>query len=113
MDISLLDGFDDPNSDPFADSWHARMAPFVNAVKTMLGDYNPVGIAMDDMNKRYNVCNSMLTTALDELKRRRMRGQPIKEEEFFGQIADIFIFRTDAQNYMVFGDPAARPIIKT
>ena len=112
LDTAFLDAFDDPNPNPFATKWHTRMAPFVSAVKTLMGDFNPVGIAMEDMNKRYNVCNSLLTSCLDEQRRLLAIGKPLEWKEFFDQIVEVFILRSDAQNYMVFGDPAVRPLIK-
>lgn len=108
LDTAFLDAFDDPNPNPFATKWHVRMSPFVYAVKTLLGEYNPVGIAMEDMNKRYNTCNSLLSSCLDMQKR-----HPRNWEDFYDEITNIFILRSDAQNYMVFGDPAVRPLIST
>jgi hypothetical protein len=112
LDTAFLDAFDDPNPDPFATKWHNRMSPFVYAVNKLLGEYNPVGISMEDMNKRYNVCNVLLTSYLDEQRRLLANGKAINWNDFFDKIIDIFILRSDAQNYMVFGDPAARLLIK-
>ena len=112
LDTAFLDAFDDPNPDAFASRWHTRMSPFVYAVYTLLGEYNPVGASMEDMNKRYNVCNSILTSILDEQKRLVAEGKPVNWNDFFDQIIDTFILRSDAQNYMVLGDPAVRPLVK-
>jgi hypothetical protein len=59
---------------------------------------------MAAMNERYATTNAMLTGAYDRL----MRGESQPTPEFWSKLADTFIQRSDAQNYMVFGDPAAR-----
>jgi hypothetical protein len=59
---------------------------------------------MAEMNKRYDITNAVLTSTLDRLKRGKMQIS----SQFYSRIADTFITRSDAQNYMIFGDPAAR-----
>jgi len=112
LDTAFIDAFDDPTPNPFATKWHTRMSPFVYAVDKLLGEYNPVGTCMEDMNKRYNICNSLLTSLLDEQHQNLIEGRDIDWQEFFSQITDTFILRSDAQNYMVFGDPAVRPLVE-
>ena len=63
----------------------------------------PAGLALGDMNKRYDIGNAMLTNLFDQLQRKKLRMTP----ELQQRLADTFITRGDAQNYMVFGDPAA------
>jgi len=63
-----------------------------------------VGRAMATMNDRYSTTNAILTGAYDRLRRGRVQQTP----EFWSKLAETFVVRSDAQNYLVFGDPAAR-----
>jgi hypothetical protein len=103
MDTAMLHGFDDPDNPEILQRWHPRMEPYVRAVSMIL-DSQPVGLAMSDMNKRYDLKNAQLATILDMLK----KGKIKEDREFFIGLANAFLIRSDAQNYMVFGDPAAR-----
>jgi hypothetical protein len=109
IDTAWLHGFDDPKNPYIIEKWSPRIAPFLFAIDTLLQDANPVGPAMAEMNERFNICNAVLTSALDRLQRNKTTMSP----EFFGRLSDTFISRSDAQNYLIFGDPAARPRIKT
>jgi hypothetical protein len=104
LDLAWLHGFDDPDNPLIFEKWDLRIAPFISAIDTLLKEANPVGLAMAEMNKRYDITNALLTSALDRLKRGKMQIT----SQFYSRIADTFITRSDAQNYMVFGDPAAR-----
>lgn len=101
VDTAWLHGFDDPESPHLLDRWHPRIAPFVRAIDMLLG-VQPVGLAMADMNKRYDLGNALLTNTIDRLQRGTIAITP----EFHSRLVNAFIMRTDAQNYMVFGDPA-------
>ncbi len=103
VDTAWLHGFEDPESPHLLERWHPRMTPFVKAVDTLL-KVQPSGIAMADMNKRYDLTNAQLTSTFDRLKRKKLEVT----EKFQIQLANAFIFRSDAQNYMIFGDPAVR-----
>ena len=103
VDTAWLHGFDDPELPFPADIWDRRIAPFVQALNGLLTT-EPVGRAMTGLNERYSTTNAMLTGAYDRL----MRGKSKPTPEFWKKLADTFILRSDAQNYMVFGDPAAR-----
>jgi len=103
MDTALLHAFDDPNSPEIATRMHPRMSPFIRAVETLL-KVQPVGLSMEDMNKRYDLGNATLTSTFDLLERGKIERTP----QVMARLADTFLTRSDAQNYMVFGDPAAR-----
>ena len=79
------------------------MTPYKKAVDTLLA-CQPAGLAMSDMNKRFDYANAQLTLTFDKMMRRRLEMTPALRQ----QLANTFIFRSDAQNYLVFGDPAAR-----
>ena len=103
VDTAWLHGFDDPDQ-PFPDDvWNRRISPFVQALNKLLA-VEPVGRAMSALNERYSTTNATLTGAIDRLVRGRAKPTP----EFWRKLSDTFIFRSDAQNYLVFGDPAAR-----
>jgi hypothetical protein len=103
VDTAWLHGFADPDDPYILAAWDPRIAPFARAVHLLLGA-QPVGLAMADMNKRYDVSSAILANTYDRLKRGRIQTTP----EFYRRLADAFITRNDAQNYLVFGDPAAR-----
>jgi hypothetical protein len=107
VDTAWLHGFDDPNSPDspriMGEKWHPRIQPFVGALESLL-QVNPTGMAMGDMGRQYNFLNARLTDAFDLLKRGKIRNT----SQFQAGLSDTFIYRTDAQNYMIFGDPAAR-----
>ena len=103
VDTAWLHGFDDPQLPFPVDVWDRRIGPFVQALNGLLTT-EPVGRAMTALNERYSTTNAMLTGAYDRL----MRGKSKPTPEFWSKLADTFILRSDAQNYMVFGDPAAR-----
>lgn len=103
VDTAWLHGFDDPNQPFPLDAWDRRIAPFVQALNKLL-TVEPVGRAMATMNETYSTKNAILTGTYDRLQRGRIEPTP----EFWSKLADTFITRSDAQNYAVFGDPAAR-----
>jgi hypothetical protein len=103
VDVAWLHGFADPETPYSIDRWNSRMEPFVYAVRTLL-HVDPSGLAMTNMNKRYDILNAMLTDTMD----RHQRGKLEVNTTFQSWLADTFITRSDAQNYMIFGDPAVR-----
>jgi hypothetical protein len=103
VDAAWLHGFDDPESPFILDRWHPRISPFVTAVRQLLSA-QPIGLALGDMHRRYNVTNAILTDVYD----RDRRGKIQWTREMKARLASTFITRSDAQNYMVFGDPGAR-----
>lgn len=60
---------------------------------------DPVGLAVESLNRRYAEIAVILTEAL----RKKRRGE--KNDK---QIASLWLAMTDARNYIVHGDPAAR-----
>ena len=108
LDTAFLHGFADP-AEPFTvDRWHKRIAPFKKAVDQLLG-VQPSGLAMQDMNKRYSACNAIITNTYDQQLRGKLKWTPRLEARFL----DNWITRGDAQNYMIFGDPAVHLRIPT
>ncbi|MEZ6142538.1 MAG: hypothetical protein R3B84_18415 [Zavarzinella sp.] len=103
LDTAWLHGFADPDNPHILDRWHSRIEPFVEAVRTILRT-NPAGLALANMSKRYDICNALLTGTVDRLRKNKLKVTP----EFEIALASTFITRSDAQNYMIFGDPAAR-----
>jgi len=59
---------------------------------------------MHDMSTRYNSCNAVITDTYDQQQRGRLQWNDRLKARFL----DTWITRSDAQNYMIFGDPAAR-----
>lgn len=108
LDTAFLHGFADAEAPHTLDRWHKRIAPFVRAVNQLLG-VQPSGLAMEDMHKRYSICNALITNTYD----RQRRGKLKWDAELEARFLDTWITRSDAQNYMIFGDPAVRLRIPT
>jgi hypothetical protein len=108
LDEAFLHGFTDPDARFLVEKWHRRIEPFRSAVEAIL-HVQPVGLAMANMNARYNFCNALLTSTYDRLQRKKLEIT----KEFNSRLASEFVTRSDAQNYMVFGDPAVRLRIPT
>jgi hypothetical protein len=108
LDTAFLHGFADAADPMILDRWHTRIAPFKKAVGQLLG-VQPSGLAMEDMNKRYSICNALITNTYD----RQRRGKLTWTEDLRERFLDYWITRGDAQNYLIFGDPAARLRIPT
>jgi hypothetical protein len=107
VDTAWLHAFDDPDNPLLSAKWSPRISPFVKAIEMLLG-LQPAGLAMADMNKRYDVCNALLANTFDRMQ----RGLVQRDEKFRDSLINTFITRSDAQNYMIFGDPAVSLRIK-
>lgn len=106
VDMAWLHGFDDPDNPLLLERSHRRLDPFARAVDSFL-QARPLGLALERMNKRYADGSTLLANVLDKMQRTGLS----LNEDLVAKIADIFIYRNDAQNYHVFGDPAAAPRI--
>jgi hypothetical protein len=103
VDTAWMHGFEDPRAPFLMEQWHPRIQPFVALVEQIMKT-QPVGWAMADMSKKYDWGNAVLLSAFN-----RLEGYvDTPPDEFYERLIDIFIQRTDAQNYMILGDPAAR-----
>ena len=103
LDTAWLHAFDDPDNPGVQARWHPRLAPFMTAVENLL-DLRPSGYAMGDLNTRYNLTNADLTDLWDGMRRKRLS----LATKVQARLVDTFVTRGDAQNYLVFGDPAAQ-----
>jgi hypothetical protein len=104
VDTAFLHAFADPASpDGGNDRWGRRMSPFVYAIDQLLG-MQPSGLAMQRLNERYNVANYALTMAHDAQRKEELN---LEDESTLNKLTDDWIFRSDAKNYLVLGDPGA------
>lgn len=103
LDTAFLHAFADPEAPAALERWHNRIAPFVKAIDQLCA-VQPSGLAMADMGQRYSVCNALLADTYD----RERRGKLQWTAELRARFLDTWITRGDAQNYMIYGDPAAR-----
>lgn len=99
VDTALLQGFDDLNN-PEPINWNPRMRPYTEAVDELM-NARPIGFAMTGMAERLNSENGVVANMLDSQK----RGKVI-DNKFYMDLSDHFLRRTDAQNFLIFGDPA-------
>lgn len=103
LDIALLHGFAVKADLSEMDRWHARIVPFKTAVNQLLS-VQPSGLAMEDLNKRYSDCNALIKNLDDCEKRGKLTWTPKLKANFL----DTWLSGADAQNYLIFGDPAGR-----
>jgi len=102
VDKGWVHGFTDPDHpEPILEKWDNRIYPFTYCIRSLLSG-EPVGRSLSDFNSRYNEQNAIITNIIDKTVKKSVELTP----KFFDDIADIFVTRSDAQNYMVFGDPA-------
>jgi hypothetical protein len=103
IDAAWMHGFlDDPHHPAISEHWQRRIEPFQKAICSLL-EVQPVGLAMGAMNRRYDLENFQILNSYMKV----MRGDKQVTPEYHKWLTDTFILRSDAQNYMVFGDPAA------
>jgi hypothetical protein len=103
LDTAFLLGFASEPDKLIAGRWHERLQPFVHAVNELLG-VQPAGLAMEDMRRRLRLGNQLLASYFDRERRGRLAWDALTQRK----LIDHWLSRTDALNYMVFGDPAAR-----
>jgi hypothetical protein len=112
LDSTLVHGFADPADlstlEELGSKWDARIAPFKTAVDQLLR-VQPSGLAMKDMNSRYSIYNTEIQNKLE----RQQHGDLEWNQEDKARFVDEWITRGDAQNYMIFGDPAVHLRIPT
>jgi hypothetical protein len=99
VDTAWLHGFADPQDPHAAAAYSERLRPFRTAVNLLVNS-QPSGLALDELNQRFDLLNGVLVNALDRMQR--------GEREPVLQLADTFIFRSDAQNHLLLGDPGVR-----
>ena len=76
-----------------------QLLPFANAIGGILSGI-PVGHAVKDFNERYAILSTELSGLLEEIG----LGAKVPDD----QLAQAWVERNDAQNYVVLGDPAVR-----
>lgn len=101
LDTAWMHGFTDPHDPYIVERWNPRIVPFKSALDCLL-QARPIGLAMAEMNIRYNAGNAILTGTFDRIQ----RGKVKLTNELKARLAETFIWRSDAQNYMILGDPA-------
>lgn len=103
VDTAWIHGFADPDSVDILEHWDSRLSSFRKAVQALL-TVKPAGRAMVATNDKYNMANALLTTIWNNLQSGKIKDK----NSIKTKLPEIFITRTDAQNYMIFGDPAVR-----
>jgi len=107
LDVAKLRGYTEV-TDPDAEAhWSTRREPFDALINELLSSYRPAGRAMERMNKSYGERNDTIARIQDLLERNKLTDTTSFREE----LVDSYILRNDAKNYMVFGDPAVRPLL--
>jgi hypothetical protein len=103
VDTAWLSGFADPENPYTLQRWSSRMGPFKNAVEAILKQ-RTLGMVLYSMNEKLKQGNEFLVETYDRVKSGRENMASEKKAVF----VEEWITRTDAANYMLFGDPATR-----
>lgn len=101
VDTAWLCAFADPNNAYILQRWSNRMGPFKKAVEEILKGHT-LGMVLNSMNANYSIGNQVLTNTYDRVH----SGEEVMTPEKNATLVDYWITRTDAANYMLFGDPA-------
>jgi hypothetical protein len=107
LDVAKLRGYTElthPDAEPH---WTARREPFDAAIDELLKHYRTAGQAMAEMNMRYGEVNATIARIWDLIERKKLPDTT----NFRKELVDSYILRNDSKNYMVFGDPAVRPLL--
>ena len=101
VDTAWLHGFADPEKPYIRKRWSPRIAPFRKAVEEILSAQT-LGLVLSAMNK--NAAQS--SDIIDTLYKASKTNPTIMTAKNKSRLIDHWITRTDARNYMLFGDPA-------
>jgi hypothetical protein len=106
LDLACLHAFDDPDHPDLLEVWHPRLHPFRSFLDVAFAP-QPIGRAMEAMNKRYDAGNAYLSSAWE----RQQHGTLPDTVDFKRKLVNAFVVRSDAQNYLLFGDPAVHVLM--
>ena len=101
VDLAFVYGFSDPDEAPLGNGWHARLAPFAEAVRRLVTSY-PCGQALETMHGRAAAATMLIADLLDDRARRKRELSPQEQD----RLVEEWVIRNDARNYMLLGDPA-------
>lgn len=108
VDDAFLSGFAYDEAPELAellpDRYHDRLHPYRNACVELLRNSRPVGLALRSFRDKYSTLNGTLTTLRDDIARGFLPASVRMELA----LAEAFIRRADAQNFLLLGDPGAR-----
>jgi hypothetical protein len=96
VDPAWLSSFVDPLTN------ERRIFPFGFAMARLLRG-KPVGFSVSAFNEKYAETSTGLLSLIEDMEEEAMPPDQIQS-----QLADLWICRNDAQNYIVIGDPAVR-----
>jgi hypothetical protein len=114
VDTAWLHGFDDP-ANPVPELgrlYHHRLEPFLTAVEQALLRRYPVALALDDLSGRTALLSVSLANFFNTLRSTGRSLEQLRDVERQA-LADSFIRRNDAMNFLLLGDPAARVRVGT
>ena len=113
VDLAFLHAFVDPEAPDLIEAYSPRLEMFTSAVDTVLGyppehprgGPQPVGLAMRQINRRFDSGNYTLSIAVAQAGDDSLSDLPEDRRKLMRE----WIARSDAQNYVVLGDPAVYP----
>lgn len=109
VDTAWLHGFTDVESpDPdLGQSYDQRLEPFLTAVDSALLRLWPAGLGLDDLSNRTAALSVALAGFFDTMRKQGKQLDSLSDVEL-ALVADGYIRRNDAMNFLLLGDPAAR-----
>lgn len=109
VDTAWLHGFTDvDNPDPdLGRTYDQRLEPFLTAVDSALLKLWPAGLGLDDLSRRSASLSVALAGFFDAMRKQDKEVAALSDAEL-RLLADGYIRRNDAMNFMLLGDPAAR-----
>ena len=102
VDVAMLNSFTDPKN-PLPE---AEYAPMIDPYFTMLNNLlrgDPVGLALSGISQKFGSANNQFVQLYNSHNLGLM-----EEDLYYEQLADTYLERVDAGNFMIGGDPAAR-----
>lgn len=106
-DTALLQGIIDLQSLGMKGKWHSNIVSFKEAVERIL-HLLPAGMGMERMSDKFNYANMAIANTMD-LDR---MGAVHWNNRYYESFVENWLFRNDAQNFHVFGDPGVRVRVK-
>src|SRR5690606_42058819 len=98
--------FDKPDPD-LGRTYDERLEPFLTAVDSALLKLWPAGLGLDDLSRRSASLSVALAGFFDAMRKQDKEVAALSDAEL-RLLADGYIRRNDAMNFMLLGDPAAR-----
>ncbi len=101
VDVAMYNSFTNPKN-PLPDAaYDPRIDPYFTMMQSLLSG-DPVSLALSDVSKKFNSANEQFPRLYNSHQLKL-----ITDDAYYAKLADTYLERVDAGNFMIFGDPAA------